>query len=72
MNINYNDMKGKNIGSLLIGAAIGAGLVWLFTSDEGKELVSKIKDKASDIKDELANDLKKKASTIVDDLKDKI
>lgn len=54
--------------SLLVGATIGAGLTWLFTSDEGKELVNKIKDKATDLKDEL----EKKASTIFEDSKDKV
>jgi len=61
-------MKNKNMFSLLVGATIGAGLTWLFTSDEGKELVNKIKDKATDLKDEL----EKKASTIFEDSKDKV
>ncbi len=64
-------MKSKDIGSLLVGAAIGAGLVWLFTSDDGKEMIAKIKDKVSDLKDEMGNDLKK-ASNAFEDLKDKI
>ena len=64
-------MKGKDIGSILFGAAIGAGLVWLFTSDEGKEIVNKMKDKVSDLKDELEKDLKK-ASKSFEDIKDKI
>lgn len=57
--------------SLLVGATIGAGLAWLFTSDEGKELVNKMKDKVSDLKDELEKDLKK-ASTIFEDTKNKV
>jgi len=64
-------MKGKDIGSILLGAAIGAGLVWLFTSDEGKELVNKMKDKVSDLKDDLEKDFKK-ASKSFEDIKDKI
>jgi gas vesicle protein len=68
---NFKNMKSKDIGSILLGAAIGAGLIWLFTSDDGKELISKIKEKASDLKDELEKDLKK-ASNSFEDLNDKI
>ena len=64
-------MKGKDTGLLILGAAIGAGLVWLFTSDDGKELISKIKDKAANLKDELENEMKS-ASEKFDDMKDKI
>jgi len=45
--------------SFLVGAAVGAGLAWLFTSDEGKEFLTKMKEKASGLKDELDEEIKK-------------
>ncbi|MEI6507454.1 MAG: YtxH domain-containing protein [Bacteroidota bacterium] len=52
-------MKNKDIASFLVGAAVGAGLAWLFTSDEGKELVNKMKEKASALKDNLEEEISK-------------
>ncbi len=52
-------MKNKDIASFLVGAALGAGLAWLFTSDEGKELVNKMKEKASALKDNLEEEISK-------------
>jgi hypothetical protein len=46
-------MKGRNIVSFLIGASVGAGLTWLFTTDEGKKLMSDLKERADELKDEI-------------------
>ncbi len=50
-------MKIKDIGLFFAGAAVGAGLTWLFTTDDGKELLDKLKEKAVDFKDELDDSL---------------
>ena len=59
-------MKNKNLIPLIAGAAIGAGLLWLFNSEEGKEWLTKLKDKASQLKDDLADDLKDATDTFND------
>ena len=46
-------MKIKDIGLFFAGAAVGAGLTWLFTTDDGKELLNKLKEKAGDLKEDL-------------------
>jgi gas vesicle protein len=46
-------MKGKDVGFFLLGAAVGAGIAWLFTSNEGKELLIKAKDIADEWKEDL-------------------
>lgn len=46
-------MKNKTGLSFLLGAIIGAGIAWLFTSKEGKELVERAKVKANDLADEI-------------------
>ena len=62
-------MKSRNLITFMAGAAVGAGLLWLFSSDEGKELLTKLKDKASHLKDELEKDLKEVAD-VFEDLKE--
>jgi len=41
----------KVVGALILGAAIGAGLGYLFASEEGKELRKKVVDKVKDFVD---------------------
>lgn len=53
-------MKNKTGLSLVLGAIIGAGIAWLFTSKEGKELVEKTKEKAND----LAGEIKKRVTAL--------
>jgi gas vesicle protein len=43
----------KVLGALLLGAAIGAGLGYLFASEEGKELRKKVVDKVKDFVDNI-------------------
>ncbi|MES2558236.1 MAG: YtxH domain-containing protein [Bacteroidota bacterium] len=50
-------MKNKTGLGVVLGAIIGAGLTWLFTSKEGKELVAKTKEKASELADEISKRL---------------
>jgi hypothetical protein len=55
----------------LAGALVGAGIVWLLTSDEGEELLNDLKKTASDLRNKAAgewDDLKKQASEFGDDL----
>jgi len=51
-------MKQKGLITFLGGAIVGAGLTWLFTSKQGKELVEKVKSKGDHLKDELLKELK--------------
>ncbi|MES2780959.1 MAG: YtxH domain-containing protein [Bacteroidota bacterium] len=53
-------MKNKTGLSFILGAFIGAGIAWLFTSKEGKELVEKAKGKAND----LAGEIKKQLASL--------
>ena len=50
-------MKNKAGLSFVLGAIIGAGITWLFTSKEGKEWVEKAKEKANDLGDEMKKQL---------------
>ena len=50
-------MKNKTGLSFVLGAIIGAGITWLFTSKEGKELLEKAKGKANDLGDEIKKQL---------------
>lgn len=43
----------KVLGALLLGAAIGAGLGYLFASEEGKEIRKKVVDKVKDFVDNI-------------------
>lgn len=45
------------MGLFFAGAAVGAGLTWLFTSDDGKELLNKLKEKVGDLKEDLDDSL---------------
>lgn len=58
-NKQETDNSSKVIGALLLGAAIGAGLGYLFASDEGKEIrkkvVGKVKDFVDDLKEKYAS-----------------
>lgn len=54
------EKKEKNILSLIAGAAIGAGLTYLFTTKKGQEIRGKAKKTATDISNaakDLYNDI---------------
>ena len=40
--------KNNNWLAFILGAAAGAGLTWLLTSEEGKKTLNKLQDKAGD------------------------
>jgi gas vesicle protein len=44
-------MKNNGWIGFIAGALVGAGIAWLFTSKEGKELLEKVNDKGGDLKD---------------------
>ena len=50
----------KNLWPFLLGAAVGAGITWLFASKEGKETLSHLKKKADEMKDDVNEWLDKK------------
>ena len=50
----------KNLWPFLLGAAVGAGITWLFVSKEGKETLSNLKKKADEMKDDVNEWLDKK------------
>ena len=50
----------KNLWPFLLGAAVGAGITWLFASKEGKETLSNLKKKADEMKDNVNEWLDKK------------
>lgn len=59
----------KNSGGLLafiLGAAAGAVLTYFLTSDEGKEVVKKAKEKGKDIKDDLNAEIEKGKSLLTE------
>ena len=63
----------KNLISFVLGAAVGAGIAYLFLSDDGKEIISKLKDKASNLTDEVGSEIsngKNIIEEIIDQLKD--
>ena len=47
--------QNKNLLTFLFGAAIGATVAWLFTSEDGKKIVAETKKKAKNLKDEVIN-----------------
>jgi len=51
----------KFLSGLLIGAAAGAAIVYIFGTEEGKELREKFLEKASDLEKELRQDFEKLA-----------
>ena len=53
----YLGMKNNHWLSFLSGALIGAGITWLLTSKEGKEVVDKVTTKGKDLKDKMAEEL---------------
>lgn len=57
-------MKDKSFINFAAGALIGAGITWLFSSKEGKQLVDKLKTKAVD----LADEFKKESSSVEEEL----
>ncbi len=54
--------QNKNLLTFLFGAAIGAAVTWLFTSEEGKKIVAETKEKAKEWKEELADKFNSKES----------
>lgn len=50
-------MKKNHWLTFLSGALIGAGITWLLTSKEGKEVVEKLSSKGKDLKDKLSEEL---------------
>jgi gas vesicle protein len=48
--------------TFLFGAAIGAAVTWLFTSEEGKKIVAETKEKAKEWKEELGDKFNSKES----------
>ena len=57
-------MSANNFFSFLAGAAAGAAVAWLLTSEKGQETVAEIKEKAADGFEQLGNafeDIKDKA-----------
>jgi gas vesicle protein len=64
-------MKNNGWLGFIAGALVGAGIAWLFTSKEGKELREKIKSKGEDLKDEAQREweaLKKQVDEIKNDI----
>jgi gas vesicle protein len=54
--------QNKNVLTFLFGAAIGAAVAWLFTSEDGKKIVAETKEKAKQWKDELGDKFNSKES----------
>lgn len=54
--------QNKNILTFLFGAAIGAAITWLFTSEDGKKIVAESKEKAKQWKDDLKDKMKADSS----------
>ncbi len=52
-NKTETDHNSKVLGALLLGAAIGAGLGYLFASEEGKEIRKKVVDKVKNFVDSM-------------------
>ena len=50
-------MKNNHWLSFLGGALVGAGITWLLTSKEGKEVIDKVTIKGKDLKDKVAEEL---------------
>jgi gas vesicle protein len=46
-------MKNQTGISFALGAIIGAGITWLFTSKEGKEMLKQVKKKSEDLGEEI-------------------
>lgn len=64
-------MKNNGWLGFIAGAAIGAGIVWLFTSREGKEFMEKMKNMGEDLRDEAEKEweeLKKHIDGIKNDI----
>jgi len=63
-------MKNNGWLTFVAGALVGAGIAWLFTSKEGKELRDKLKQKGEDLKDEAQREweaLKKQVDELKND-----
>jgi gas vesicle protein len=45
--------QNKNLLTFLFGAAIGAAITWLFTSEDGKKIITDTKEKSKKIRDEV-------------------
>ncbi len=54
--------QNKNLLTFLFGAAVGAAVAWLFTSEEGKKIVAETKDKAKQWTGEMKEKLNSDAS----------
>lgn len=58
--------KSKLFFAFGAGALIGAGIVALLTTDKGKAIVEKAKDKINDLSDELKDQFKKFEKDVAD------
>jgi gas vesicle protein len=63
--MNTSNNSGKIVGTLVVGALVGAALGLLFATRKGKKIREKIEDGAADV----ANNLKEKASAETSDIK---
>ena len=63
--------KSGNFLTFLLGAVAGAAITWLFTSEEGKKIVNKAKEKGKDFKDEMEAEIEK-GKSILNDLKNSL
>ena len=64
-------MKNNSWFTFITGALIGAGITWLFTSKEGKEMVATLKSKGEDLKADTAEklaDLKQRLHNLTKDV----
>jgi gas vesicle protein len=64
-------MKNNSWFTFITGALVGAGITWLFTSKEGKEMVAKMKSKGEDLKADTAEklaDLKQRLHNLTKDV----
>jgi hypothetical protein len=52
-------MNQRNLLLFLAGALVGAGVTWLFTSEEGKNLMAELESKAKDLRDDLEKEISK-------------
>jgi hypothetical protein len=50
-------MKNNSWFTFITGALVGAGITWLFTSKEGKEVVATLKSKGEDLTADTAKNL---------------
>lgn len=63
------DKKSKLFLAFGLGALVGAALVALYSTDEGKELVKKAKEKVGDLAEELKSTVQNFESELTDFIK---